>query len=165
VAGIAFDNTIGAQEKWEEENVQEAVNHFFTLPIFTLIGLQLPWDGWMALGWRGAALATLVLLLRRLPAIMVLRRWIPLLRKPPAALFAGWFGPVGIAAVYYAQMSVRKTGHEEIWALVSLVVCASVIAHGVTATPFTRWYSAKAGLPHKSPARSGQPHAHLGKPE
>jgi sodium/hydrogen antiporter len=165
IAGIAFDNTISSQEKWEEENVQEAVNHFFTLPIFTLIGLQLPWAEWKALGWRGVALAGLILLLRRLPAILVLRRWIPLIRKAPDALFAGWFGPIGIAAVYYAQMSVERTGHKEIWPLVSLVVCASVLTHGVTATPFTKLYSGRKGQATQASSQKGEPHAHLGHPE
>jgi NhaP-type Na+/H+ or K+/H+ antiporter len=55
-------------------------------------------------------------------------------------LFAGWFGPVGIAAFYYSQFSMIQTGKEELWPIVSLVICVSIILHGITATYFTKLY-------------------------
>jgi|GEM_PF-4325301 len=55
-------------------------------------------------------------------------------------LFAGWFGPVGIGAFYYSQVSMRHTGIMEIWPVVSLIICMSIFLHGVTATPFTKLY-------------------------
>jgi len=39
VAGIAFGQVIGGQQRAREDNVQEAINRFFTLPIFILLGL------------------------------------------------------------------------------------------------------------------------------
>jgi hypothetical protein len=51
-------------------------------------------------------------------------------------LFLGWFGPIGAAALCYAAYSLRETGIEEVWVVGSLVICASVVIHGVTATPF-----------------------------
>lgn len=53
VAGLIFSDVVSGQEKAEEENVQEAINRFFTLPIFILLGLAIPWQQWWALGWRG----------------------------------------------------------------------------------------------------------------
>ena len=47
-------------------------------------------------------------------------------------LFLGWFGPIGAAALYYAAFSLRETGIEEVWVVGSLVICASVVVHGVT---------------------------------
>jgi sodium/hydrogen antiporter len=35
-------------------------------------------------------------------------------------------------------------GIEEVWVVGSLVICASLLAHGVTATPFTRLYGRRA---------------------
>jgi NhaP-type Na+/H+ or K+/H+ antiporter len=43
VAGIAFDMVVGGSVSAEEENVQEAVDRFFTIYIFVLLGLALPW--------------------------------------------------------------------------------------------------------------------------
>ena len=41
------------------------------------------------------------------------------------ALFLGWFGPVGIAALYYANLSLRGTGIEAAWTVGSIVICVS----------------------------------------
>lgn len=143
VAGLAFDLVVRSSERGQEERVQEAVNQFFTLPIFVLLGLTLPWRQWLELGWRGLMLAIAVLLLRRLPALLAVT---PLLRRAgrlrgiPDVLFLGWFGPIGVAAIYYASLAQRRTGAEEAWVVGSLVVCASILAHGLSATPLTRLY-------------------------
>jgi NhaP-type Na+/H+ or K+/H+ antiporter len=141
VAGLAFDYLICASERAEEERVQEAVDRFFTLPIFLLLGLALPWSQWWQLGWRGGLLAIAILLLRRIPALFVLSPFTPELKKKlPDTLFLGWFGPIGIAALYYANFAIRHTGFDQIWAISSLVISASIIAHGVSATPLTKLY-------------------------
>lgn len=114
VAGLIFSDVVSGQEKAEQENVQEAINRFFTLPIFILLGLVIPWQQWWALGWRGLILVVTVLLLRRLPAILLLYRQIDPLKKIPDALFTGWFGPVGVAAIYYAGLSLRQTHVEQV---------------------------------------------------
>ncbi len=68
-------------------------------------------------------------------------------REPAAAsralaetMLPGWFGPVGAAALYYAAFSLGETGIEEVWVVGSLVICASVLVHGVSATPLTKLY-------------------------
>ncbi len=103
VAGLAFGNVIGGQQRAEEDNVQEAINRFFTLPIFIVLGLTLPWQQWRALGWWNLLLLVVaVLLLRRLPAILLLNRLIKPIENIQEALFVGWFGPIGVAAIFYA---------------------------------------------------------------
>jgi NhaP-type Na+/H+ or K+/H+ antiporter len=150
IAGLAFGNVVGGQQRAQEDNVQEAINRFFTLPIFILLGLMIPWNQWFSLGWNSLFLAIAVLLLRRLPAVLLLYRQIPPLRNLPEALFAGWFGPVGVAAIFYAGLCLRRTGIEEVWLVVSLMVCASIVAQGLSASPLTRWYGryARKHLPN-----------------
>lgn len=140
VAGLAFGNVIGGNQRAEEDNVQEAINRFFTLPIFVLLGLMLPWDQWLVLGWKGLLLVVAVLLLRRLPALLLLYRQIPPIKKIQEAVFIGWFGPIGVAAIFYAGLCLRRTGIEQVWGIVSLMVCASIVAHSLSATPLTRFY-------------------------
>jgi NhaP-type Na+/H+ or K+/H+ antiporter len=140
VAGVAFDMVVGGRERAEEEGVQEAVNQFFTLPFFTLLGLALPWDQWLALGWPGIALAASVLVLRRLPAVLILTPFIRRLHGLGDAFFFGWFGPIGVAALFYAILALRHTEQEEAWIVGSLLICASIVVHGLTATPFTKLY-------------------------
>jgi sodium/hydrogen antiporter len=111
------------------------------LPIFVLLGMALPWEGWLELGWGGLLLVVAVLLLRRLPAVLALRPLLgPLRGRAKDVLFLGWFGPIGAAALYYATFSFRETGIEEAWVVGSLVICASVVVHGRTATPLTKLY-------------------------
>ncbi|MGB3518599.1 MAG: cation:proton antiporter [Elainellaceae cyanobacterium] len=57
MAGLAFSQVIGGSQRAQEENVQEAINRFFTLPIFILLGLLLPWEQWFAFGWKSLLLA------------------------------------------------------------------------------------------------------------
>ncbi|MGG2396010.1 cation:proton antiporter [Pseudomonas sp. SH1-B] len=140
LAGLAFDQLVGGKERAEEERVQETMDQFFTLPIFMLLGTMLPWSAWWALGWPAAVLVVAVLLLRRLPALLLLRPMLPTLRSPRALLFAGWFGPIGVAALLYALMASERSGEPLVWQLGSLLICASVVVHGLTATPFTRLY-------------------------
>ncbi|WP_111413387.1 cation:proton antiporter [Billgrantia lactosivorans] len=139
-AGLAFDQEVGGKERGEEDNVQEAVNILLTMPVFVLFGLIAPWAEWQALGVQGALLALLVLLCRRLPVILLLRPWLPALRDWPITLIMGWFGPIGVSALYYATLISSRSGYDLAWTAGSLVVIASMVAHGITATPFANRY-------------------------
>ena len=141
VAGIVFNFAGSSDAKESQEEIQEAISRFFDLPIFVLLGMALPWQGWLELGWRGPLLVVAVLVLRRLPAVLALRPLLgPLRGRTKDVLFLGWFGPIGAAALYYAAFSLRETGVEEAWVVGSLIICASVLVHGVSATPLTKLY-------------------------
>lgn len=146
-AGLAFDQVVGGRERAEEENVQEAFNQFFTFPIFVLFGMVLPWQDWLALGWDAVLLAVGVLLLRRLPAFLLLWPLIPTLRNWTDAAFAGWFGPIGVAALLYGSQVETITGERMPWVIASLAVFASLIAHGITSAPLTKFYGRRSGRP------------------
>ena len=141
VAGIVFNFAGSSDAKESQEEIQEAISRFFDLPIFVVLGMALPWQGWLELGWVSLLLVAAILLLRRLPAVLVLGPLLgPLRDKTKDVLFLGWFGPVGAAALYYAAFSYRETGIETAWTVGSLVICASVLVHGITATPLTKLY-------------------------
>nr|WP_228035135.1 cation:proton antiporter [Oculatella sp. LEGE 06141] len=141
IAGLAFGNVVGGPQRAREDNVQEAINRFFTLPIFILLGLMLPWQQWAAIGWwRLGLLAVMVLLLRRIPAILLFGRWIKPIQNRAETYFVGWFGPVGVAALFYAGFCLRRTGVEEVWLVCALSICASIIVQGLSATPLTKQY-------------------------
>lgn len=142
-AGLAFDQMVGARERAEEENVQETVNSFFTLPAFGLFGLMLPWDAWAALGWPGMALVVAVLALRRLPPVLLVYRFAPSLTARDA-WFIGWFGPIGLTALLYAALVLERIADGElVWTVCSLLVFASVLVHGVTASLLAKLYGRK----------------------
>jgi sodium/hydrogen antiporter len=141
VAGLVFNFAGSSDAKESQEEIQEAISRFFDLPIFVVLGMALPWEGWLELGWGGLLLVAAVLVFRRLPSVLVLRPLLgPLRSRGRDILFLGWFGPIGAAALYYAAFSLRETGIEEVWVVGSLVICASVLVHGVSATPLTKLY-------------------------
>ena len=139
-AGLLFNQFANAGDEADEQKVQETVLRLFTFPIFVMFGMFLPVDQWLTLGWTGVALAAGVLLLRRLPMMLVFRTFVSSIEDDRDVFFAGWFGPIGIAALFYAMVAYRIVGNEIVWGAVSLVVASSVLIHGVTATPITKVY-------------------------
>ncbi len=147
VAGATLNNSnrrFNVQE--HHERFSEALARFFDLPVMILFGAAIPWAAWAALGWRAAAFAVAVLLLRRIPAWLLLRRWIPWNRDVRSALFAGWFGPIGAAALFYAMLIQDDTGSTALWPFIALAIGASVLAHGITSTPLTRVFGGDPAL-------------------
>lgn len=145
-AGLTFDTVVRGPLSSSHERLQGVIRRFFDLPVFVLVGATLPWGAWLELGWRGLLLAAAVLLLRRLPALLLLSPLIAPLESRRDALFVGWFGPIGVAALFYATFALRETGLEVVWEVGSLLIFASVLVHGASATPLTRWYG-RGGQP------------------
>ncbi len=147
VAGVAFDHSVTEDRHEAEEHIVEAVTQFLNLPVFVFFGLLLPWDRWFALGWIGILLVVLVLALRRLPWVLLVQRIVPDLLSKREALFVGFYGPIGIAALFYAAIAIGRTGNHAIWTISSLVVFSSIVVHGITVTPATRWLRARIAHP------------------
>lgn len=140
LAGVAYNWQADPRDEAGEQRVEEVFNRLFTIPVFVVFGMVLPWTGWLDLGWRAPAVVAGVLLLRRMPMVLALRRFVPALNRPTASLFVGWFGPIGIAAVFYAILAAELTGVEVVWLVGSLVATGSILAHGMTAVPATLRY-------------------------
>uniref|UniRef100_UPI00036673DB cation:proton antiporter domain-containing protein n=1 Tax=Nocardiopsis halotolerans TaxID=124252 RepID=UPI00036673DB len=140
VAGLAYNRTVNKGERGPQENIDEAVNRYLALPVFVLLGAALPWEEWIAFGPAALVFVLAVLLLRRPPLLMLFAR--PLGLGPRGAAFAGWFGPMGVSALFYATHSLHEGVHDpRVFAAVSLAVAASVVAHGITSSPFRQLYA------------------------
>lgn len=78
--------------------------------MFTTLGTVLPWDQWLnkespvTLG-RLFLFGAAVILIRRLPSVILLQKLVPEIRSMREACFVGWFGPMGVGALYYALKS------------------------------------------------------------
>ncbi|KAG1455431.1 hypothetical protein G6F56_007065 [Rhizopus delemar] len=133
------------REETEDAHLMEVVDNLLNLSIFVYIGATMPWSLFnepaiQITPWRLIVLAILVILLRRLPVIMALYKFIPALRNFREALFTGWFGPIGVGAIYYYTIALEAIpadgpnahAHEVLKPVVYFMVLASVIAHGVT---------------------------------
>lgn len=143
LGGLAFNLVSTGKERRLDLSIDEAVNRFAVLPLFVVLGASLPWSAWRELGWQGPALAVAVLFLRRLPVILLLAR--PLRLRVRDALYLGWFGPVGVSAVFYLALEAhRAVVPFEVLAAGSLVVVASTVAHGLTGAPGRGLYARAA---------------------
>lgn len=143
VAGLAYSHCITGGERTSELAIDEAVNRFLVLPLFTLFGVALPWELWADATWRLLLFALAVLFLRRLPLIAVLRRRLAF--HWPATLFYGWFGPIGASALFYLTHTHEQgVTDPRIWAAGSMTILLSVVAHGVSAAPGRRRYARRA---------------------
>lgn len=144
IGGIAFSRHIAENEELQEEKVQESMERIFTIPVFFLFGLFIPWQEWLSLGWTAVWIAVLLILFRRVPAFLLLMPLLPKFRKKVLdVLIMGWFGPIGVAALFYAVLAKEKTGLEEAWVIPALVVFASTILHAITSLPFEKLYHKK----------------------
>lgn len=149
-AGIAFNVVVsraGPEEREQEsrqEHVQELVNHLISWPAFILFGALLPWPHWEAHWHLLLPLAAAVLLLRRPPWFYPLLSFSNATRATADRLFLSWYGPIGMAAIFYS-MHAYAQGHHEVWWFASFVVVSSVVIHGMSATPGTRWYGRQVG--------------------
>ncbi len=143
VTGLAYNATVRDADRRPQQSLDEALNRYLLLPIFLLVGVELPWSGWQRLGWPLLAFAAAVLLLRRPPVLLLLAPLVSLRRRD--AVFLGWFGPVGVSAVFYLTHAAEQGATDPVlWRAGSAVVVASTLVHGVTAAPGRRLYAVAA---------------------
>ncbi|KZP18753.1 Sodium/hydrogen exchanger [Athelia psychrophila] len=95
--------------------------------------------------WRLIVLFLAILVLRRIPPLLLLYKWIPEIPSWRDALFSGHFGPMGVGAIFVSCLALTRlpTPHsppenqQELLAtvlqpIVSFVVLCSVFTHGLS---------------------------------
>ncbi|MDQ3768259.1 MAG: sodium:proton antiporter [Actinomycetota bacterium] len=146
VAALRFSTLLEEPVRERVEETQETVTKFFILPAFVFFGAILPWSDWVALGIPGLAFVAWVLLLRRPPVVPLALAVTRTDRRSTA--FLAWFGPLGVAAIYYATFIERYpiAESETIFAAASLAICGSIVVHSITATPGVRLLAGRSPL-------------------
>lgn len=73
-------------------------------------GAVAPWPDFRANDiipiWRLILLGILILLFRRIPMVLLFRRHLKEIEDWPQAFFVGFFGPIGVSAVFYLYVSI-----------------------------------------------------------
>jgi sodium/hydrogen antiporter len=99
---FAWDGFFNRQT--EESVFSSVIDLLFNVAAFVYVGAWMPFntfaDPTLTLSvWRLIVIAILVLLLRRLPVMIALYKWIPDIKTFREAVFSGHFGPMGIGAL------------------------------------------------------------------
>lgn len=171
-----------------EAHIQEIIDMLLNLACFVYIGASIPFssfaDAALQLSvWRLVVLAIGILMLRRLPFVVGMKPFIPALTTYREAAFAGWFGPIGVGAVFFSKVTAAATNpdhlgetpynadrlarvREVIFPVVMFMVLSSVLIHGVTVPllhlqyKYTRTWSRKRE--DSNHAVSRLPHINIG---
>jgi len=143
-AGVVFARVyIGRDPREAVDHQQRQYEHLLKqvlqVPIFVLLGTALPWSEWSDLGWKAPVLVVTILLLRRIPAVLLLKPFVGQLPRWDQALFVGWFGPVGVGALFFAAVAHKEAHNEHVWPVTTLLVAVTIILHDLTATPLSQW--------------------------
>lgn len=114
-----------------------------SLLVWFLFGAAMIVPAFEHLTWQDAIFAVLALTVVRMLPVAIALAGTHLDRSTVA--FIGWFGPRGLASVVFALLaadSLDRASGQRVLAAVTLTVLASVVLHGVTASPFAARYGA-----------------------
>ncbi|KAF9523393.1 Sodium/hydrogen exchanger family-domain-containing protein [Crepidotus variabilis] len=158
---FAWDGFFNKQT--EEAVFSSVIDTLFNIAAFIFVGAWMPFnqfqDKLLTLEvWRLIVIAILVLLLRRLPIMIALYKWIPDIKTFREAVFSGHFGPIGIGAVFISTLAVdvlhkaqESSTHESdpenptqleiligtIQPVVAFMVLCSITIHGLSIPSFS----------------------------
>ena len=135
ISGAVFAWDDWFTDQTRESQLQPVADSIFNSTFFVLFGSALPWKHFICLGLGKLILISiLILLLRRLPAVWFFGP----LKSKQERLFAGWFGPIGVGAIFYAISSAQqlKDDQNRFIPVTCFIVMSSVLAHGITVPLF-----------------------------
>ncbi|KAJ2381232.1 Na+/H+ antiporter, partial [Coemansia sp. RSA 2603] len=147
IAGHAFTWDDWFREETKDAHFQEVLDGLINVTFFIYFGTIIPWHQFnnaelVIAPWRLIVAAIMVLLLRRLPIVVLLTRLTPAFRNYRQSMFAGWFGPIGVGAIFFAEIVLEEIEHEPehfhlrsreiIVPIVSFLIFSSVVVHGIT---------------------------------
>lgn len=93
-----------------DDSLQPTIDMLLNLSIFIWYGAVCPWASFRVNEviplYRLVFLGVLILLFRRIPSIFVLHKKIWQIEHFQQALFVGFFGPIGVSAIFYLYISI-----------------------------------------------------------
>lgn len=149
---FAWDGFFNRQT--EESVFSSVIDLLFNIAAFVYVGAWMPFDSFsnetLSLSvWRLVVIAILVLMLKRLPVMIGLYKFIPDVKTFREAVFSGHFGPIGIGAIYISTLAAQQLPKPNnppatqteflalaIQPIVAFMVLCSVAIHGLS-IPFS----------------------------
>ncbi|KAJ3045839.1 hypothetical protein HDV00_006103 [Rhizophlyctis rosea] len=138
-AGLVFAWDGWFTEETDDAHVQEVIDMLFNLAFFVYFGATLQWETFNTEQlplWRLVVCALVILIMRRLPIVFALYRYMPGIFTYTEGIMVGWFGPIGVGALWYMAAAKEHYPDNELFLpIVNFIVFLSVIVYGITA-PF-----------------------------
>jgi sodium/hydrogen antiporter len=132
----------------KDDSLQPTIDLLLNVVIFLWIGAVCPWHSFVYNSvipiYRLVPLGIMVLLFRRPPIVLLLRTQIPQIENIRHASFVGYFGPMGVSAIFYLcltidwlEVNVQEQGHasetaEKLTEILTVVVWFVVICSVVS---------------------------------
>lgn len=153
IAGNVFTWDDWFRLETEDDSLQPTIDMLLNVSVFMWYGAVCPWHKFVANDvihiFRLIPLGIMVLLFRRLPMVLTYHklRLIHQIDDFRRALFVGFFGPIGVSAIFYLYISreflrdIEVDGHERadadhlgecIEVVVWFLVMCSIIVHGLS---------------------------------
>jgi len=110
IAGNAFTYDDWFRLETLDDSLQPTIDMLLNLSVFMWFGAVCPWYSFVHNDvipfWRLVFLGILILLFRRIPIVFALHRKIHQIEEFRQAAFVGFFGPIGVSAVFYLYVSL-----------------------------------------------------------
>jgi NhaP-type Na+/H+ or K+/H+ antiporter len=111
IAGNVFTWDDWFRLETADDSLQPTIDMLLNVSVFMWFGAVCPWDAFVhnssvSIG-RLVALGILVLLFRRLPWVFAVHRFIPQIEAVKQAIYVGFFGPVGVSAIFYLYITLE----------------------------------------------------------
>ena len=153
IAGSVFNWDDWFRRETEDDSLQPTIDMLLNVAVFMWYGAVCPWHKFVANDvipiYRLVPLGIMVLLFRRLPMVLLFHKLklIHQIDDIRRALFAGFFGPIGVSAMYYLYISreflreIEVSGHERadaehlaecIEVVVWFLIICSITVHGLS---------------------------------
>lgn len=134
---IFFTGAVFSWDEWfvletRESRLQEVTDSLFSTSFFVFFGSRIDFT---RITMSTIVSSILIICLRRIFPCLFFSRFIPEIKTKREALFIGWFGPIGVAALFYSLL-IDKILNTLTIDYVSVVVLLSVIIHGLTVPLF-----------------------------
>lgn len=110
IAGNAFTWDDWFRLETLDDSLQPTIDMLLNLSIFIWFGAVCPWATFANNDvipiYRLVFLGFFVLLLRRLPIVFAMHKFIHQIEEKRQAIFVGFFGPIGVSAIFYIYISL-----------------------------------------------------------
>ncbi|KAG0706133.1 Cation/H+ exchanger [Suillus ampliporus] len=145
---ISWDGHFSSQT--EDDIFSSVIDYVLNCGCFIYIGAWLPFSDYNSpeygiTPWKLVLLMIAILVLRRIPFLLMVYKFVPEITSWQEALFSGHFGPMGVSAVFVSVLASKRLPTPDnppadqaqylaatIQPIVSFIVLGSIIVHGLS---------------------------------